>query len=627
MDGDVDFRVTGSDQRSVRPRDPTSCQSQFDSLPYPWPSGRSMCARIRSSVVVLVALGTILVASATTASAAPRELSDPPWLRIDRVEAEPSIFEGYARLRLHVTAVNLQGVIIDIAGSRTWALTLGSQKQRVPYIAGTFRNVDEEIALAIVVATTADFEPFLPAIQEGLTELIEGLPRDTRIAVIPYDDALHGSRRVGSKSRAMKELSRLRATVGPGEPVLIKAMDRARKALARAKPSQPDKTLRRIIIVVSDGNDINPQPANYRKVSQKADRDDIRIHTIAFPPDRDRRPLLGLAEMSKQSFGTFRFVRTKDSFPAHFAQLRKELQLQYVLTFFVPEDQLIGKKVGLRVDDKGLASTDGIRITALQCGETACAAGQYCIDGTCVSRNTDGGRGILAWVLLILGILVGVIVAFILLSLILGAVQRRRNAGASAPGDGQWPMPGMPPQPGGMPGTADGLDPVAADSPGDSSAGPQGGQIQPIASPYAARGAPARSASSAHQAVHPGAASAPNPSAQHRVVAPTGAYGAQSAAVQPSLLVLKGPYQGQRIPVHHGFTIGSAPGCHLTLTGDGFVSGHHAQILVAANGLCMLVDQGSTNGTFVNGVRATQKHLSHGMLIKIGTTEARFMAQ
>jgi len=95
----------------------------------------------------------------------------------------------------------------------------------------------------------------------------------------------------------------------------------------------------------------------------------------------------------------------------------------------------------------------------------------------------------------------------------------------------------------------------------------------------------------------------------------------------PCLYVLSGPQQGQRIALRHGFTLGKNPGCDLSLAHDGFASGNHAQILMDAAGNCSIVDQGSTNGTYINGVRITSERLFDGMSIRCGSTELRFLSQ
>ncbi|MDQ3370929.1 MAG: FHA domain-containing protein, partial [Myxococcota bacterium] len=91
------------------------------------------------------------------------------------------------------------------------------------------------------------------------------------------------------------------------------------------------------------------------------------------------------------------------------------------------------------------------------------------------------------------------------------------------------------------------------------------------------------------------------------------------------LCILSGPRAGETLGLRHGFTIGKQPGCDLRID-DGYTSGHHAQIGMDHFGNCRLYDQGSTNGTFVNGVRVTEYVLEHGTTLRIGSTELRFLA-
>jgi pSer/pThr/pTyr-binding forkhead associated (FHA) protein len=96
--------------------------------------------------------------------------------------------------------------------------------------------------------------------------------------------------------------------------------------------------------------------------------------------------------------------------------------------------------------------------------------------------------------------------------------------------------------------------------------------------------------------------------------------------VGPALLVITGPRAGQRVPLANGFTIGKAPTSSLVLD-DGYTSSQHAQVGMDQLGTCRLYDRNSTNGTFVNGVRVTEVVLDHGMSVRIGSTELRFLAQ
>jgi hypothetical protein len=94
----------------------------------------------------------------------------------------------------------------------------------------------------------------------------------------------------------------------------------------------------------------------------------------------------------------------------------------------------------------------------------------------------------------------------------------------------------------------------------------------------------------------------------------------------PALLICTGPRTGERLLLRNGFLIGKQPGSDLLIE-DGYTSTQHAQIGMDVEGNCVLYDRGSTNGTFVNGNRVTQLPLQHGVTIRIGSIELRFLAQ
>jgi FHA domain len=71
-------------------------------------------------------------------------------------------------------------------------------------------------------------------------------------------------------------------------------------------------------------------------------------------------------------------------------------------------------------------------------------------------------------------------------------------------------------------------------------------------------------------------------------------------------------------------SVGRADDNDLTLGGDDYVSTHHARFEPRRDGV-YLADAGSTNGTFVNGIRLrSPRRLAPGDLVKIGETEMRF---
>jgi serine/threonine-protein kinase len=90
------------------------------------------------------------------------------------------------------------------------------------------------------------------------------------------------------------------------------------------------------------------------------------------------------------------------------------------------------------------------------------------------------------------------------------------------------------------------------------------------------------------------------------------------------LLVVAGPDLGRLFPLTPGVTLqlGRGKSSETNLT-DKFASKVHCQVQWEGE-QPILVDQGSTGGTFVNGVRVSREALQPGAVIRIGQTQLRF---
>lgn len=98
---------------------------------------------------------------------------------------------------------------------------------------------------------------------------------------------------------------------------------------------------------------------------------------------------------------------------------------------------------------------------------------------------------------------------------------------------------------------------------------------------------------------------------------------------RPCLVVERSPdpaelAPGTRIKISAECTLGRDLGNDVVLP-DRYATGHHATIL-RANGICHIRDRGSTNGTYVNGVRVDADHaLADGDRLTLGNTELRYI--
>jgi pSer/pThr/pTyr-binding forkhead associated (FHA) protein len=102
------------------------------------------------------------------------------------------------------------------------------------------------------------------------------------------------------------------------------------------------------------------------------------------------------------------------------------------------------------------------------------------------------------------------------------------------------------------------------------------------------------------------------------------AYGAGEALEGPRVVAVGGPHLGQVFPLDSEvMTMGREPSMLIPLTADTSASRRHASVQYA-NGAWSVRDEGSSNGTWVNGVRVQTQPLFPGAVIRVGQTELRF---
>jgi hypothetical protein len=93
------------------------------------------------------------------------------------------------------------------------------------------------------------------------------------------------------------------------------------------------------------------------------------------------------------------------------------------------------------------------------------------------------------------------------------------------------------------------------------------------------------------------------------------------------LVVLASPAlgEGDEIPLDsHAVTLGRGQTNDVPLPADEYASTRHARIEPRRDGI-WVEDIGSTNGTFVNGIRLTrERRLAPGDVLRIGETDLRF---
>jgi hypothetical protein len=100
-----------------------------------------------------------------------------------------------------------------------------------------------------------------------------------------------------------------------------------------------------------------------------------------------------------------------------------------------------------------------------------------------------------------------------------------------------------------------------------------------------------------------------------------------AARVQGKLVVVGSPAleQGDTVTLDsHALRVGRSGDNELPIESDEYASAHHARFEPRRDGV-YVEDIGSTNGTFVNGIRLTrERRLTPGDVVRIGETDLRF---
>jgi hypothetical protein len=362
---------------------------------------------------------------------------------VDRVELEPAAVTGFL-LRVHVSALALEGGRLDL-DPRNIKLFIGPIEKKAPLALGSYDATGGETAIVFVVEGTVDFQDALPRIADAIDhELLAALSDRTQIALLTYGEAPGTGKLAPIKNLRGKVALTLTCVGSAGDGALLDTIDRALGLLRRVE----GHGVRKLIVVIGDGRDRSGDKERVTRAGQRAAKEGVRIHTLAFSPADVRRPLLVLGELSKRSLGTLRWVRkgTADSWTATFDQLRDEITKQYVLTYFLdPDDDVAGRKLHIQTVGRIETTSNDVKVPEPGCGGTACDTG-YCANETCVPVRGAGGSAVVRWALILGG---GVVGAVVLLGLI-GWVMSKRSP--------RIPMPTAVAQPA-MPPVAPGLLP------------------------------------------------------------------------------------------------------------------------------------------------------------------------
>ncbi len=187
-------------------------------------------------------------------------------------------------------------------------------------------------------------------VKDASKSLLEAMNPKWRVLVIEYGGDVIQHPPFRSAGAAVSTVEELATDEESGD---LRLGDAVRAALIELnKPRAEGEVVpRRLMVVVSDGLNSQMDRKTFKGIGDQAQKVGIPIHSIAFSPNDERGPLINLGEISKRSNGTFRWAKNGDDLRAQIETLVDELNKQYVLTYTLKTDSLIGKHFSLGVED------------------------------------------------------------------------------------------------------------------------------------------------------------------------------------------------------------------------------------------------------------------------------------
>jgi Ca-activated chloride channel homolog len=198
-----------------------------------------------------------------------------------------------------------------------------------------FSRVQQPIALAILLDTSASMNERLETAQEAAVGFARRLRTEDVIEVIDFDSQVRILQPFTNDVAALEKA--IRSTDVSGSTSLYNAIYISLKELKKVKARSTEEIKRQAIVVLSDGDDTSSL-VPYEEVLDLAKRSETSIYAIGLRPTGAYRSEFKEAEfvlkqLSQETGGRAYFVTSVAELPKIYEQISEELASQYSLAY------------------------------------------------------------------------------------------------------------------------------------------------------------------------------------------------------------------------------------------------------------------------------------------------------
>ena len=198
-----------------------------------------------------------------------------------------------------------------------------------------FSKVQQPIALAVLLDTSASMESKLETAQEAAIGFVRRMRRGDMMEVVDFDSQVTVLQPFTSDVAALERA--IRQAMVNGSTSLYNAIYIALKSLQKARAKNAAEIRREAIIVLSDGDDTSSLVA-YEEVLNLAKRSETAIYAIGLRHNEQARREFKEAEfvlrqLSQETGGRVFFPSAASELPKIYDQIAQELASQYSIGY------------------------------------------------------------------------------------------------------------------------------------------------------------------------------------------------------------------------------------------------------------------------------------------------------
>lgn len=245
-----------------------------------------LVARVLSTLVVLCTLLAPSVGEAQNAK-----------LRLERFG-----FDKLPDLKVYITYVEEDGTVIAGRQASDFKLQVDSIDQGAGRVITSFDQAKEPIfVVGVVQVGGAVDERVMSEVKGGLRRVNDAVGNTPggRMGILSYADKTNRIIEFGTSTEVDAGIGKIALETEASESHMLDAL---RTAIDLLK--QQEKGRRKLIILVSDGIDVNNEKKNFTEIGNRAQLGGIVIDTVGYNAF-DASKLRNLQEMTKRCYGTY----------------------------------------------------------------------------------------------------------------------------------------------------------------------------------------------------------------------------------------------------------------------------------------------------------------------------------